>query len=221
MTTKDELLHYASPYYDPVKAHEYYMRHRQLKGKARPSTSGLNETGKNAASYVKSQIQAEHVKKVNLSKKAMTDKINAETANAKQEIETHKATMEKGLEALRDRMKHMTKLQRLAHKGEFKQEIERLRSENEKARAKIMERLSQVTAKAKSEHAASVAKSQANAEATYDKEVEKMNREASFRKPVKTKSSTGTGSKKKKGKEKTTYPFLTYTRKKPYSINKK
>ena len=29
----DELLqHYASPYYDPVKAHEYYMRTRELKG---------------------------------------------------------------------------------------------------------------------------------------------------------------------------------------------
>ena len=30
----DELLqHYASPYYDPVKAHEYYMRTRELKGR--------------------------------------------------------------------------------------------------------------------------------------------------------------------------------------------
>ena len=29
----NEILHYASPYYDPVKAHEYYMKHRQLKGR--------------------------------------------------------------------------------------------------------------------------------------------------------------------------------------------
>lgn len=28
----NEILHYASPYYDPVKAHEYYMKHRELKG---------------------------------------------------------------------------------------------------------------------------------------------------------------------------------------------
>ena len=26
------LRHYASPYYDPQKAHEYYMRTRELKG---------------------------------------------------------------------------------------------------------------------------------------------------------------------------------------------
>ena len=27
------LRHYASPYYDPQKAHEYYMRTRELKGR--------------------------------------------------------------------------------------------------------------------------------------------------------------------------------------------
>lgn len=37
------LIHYASEYYDPVKAHEYYMKHRHLKGR---TTSGLNEEGK-------------------------------------------------------------------------------------------------------------------------------------------------------------------------------
>ena len=29
---RDILKHYASPYYDPVKAHEYYMKNRELKG---------------------------------------------------------------------------------------------------------------------------------------------------------------------------------------------
>ena len=28
------LRHYASPYYDPQKAHEYYMRTRELKGRS-------------------------------------------------------------------------------------------------------------------------------------------------------------------------------------------
>ena len=40
----DFLQHYASQYYDPVKAHEYYMRNRELKG--RRSTSDLNDEGK-------------------------------------------------------------------------------------------------------------------------------------------------------------------------------
>lgn len=29
---QDDLCHYASKYYDPVKAHAYYMKHRKLKG---------------------------------------------------------------------------------------------------------------------------------------------------------------------------------------------
>ena len=51
---------YASKYYDPVKAHEYYMKHRKLKGRRkRGSTAGLSEIGKAAAAEVKEQIQAE------------------------------------------------------------------------------------------------------------------------------------------------------------------
>lgn len=35
----DEIMHYASKYYDPVKAHEYYMQRRVLKGR---TTSGYD-----------------------------------------------------------------------------------------------------------------------------------------------------------------------------------
>lgn len=44
------LRHYASPYYDPQKAHEYYMRTRELKGR---STTSLNDEGKKIWSYTK------------------------------------------------------------------------------------------------------------------------------------------------------------------------
>lgn len=42
--------HYASKYYDPVKAHEYYMKTRHLKGY---DTQGktLNDEGKQAKAY--------------------------------------------------------------------------------------------------------------------------------------------------------------------------
>ena len=33
------LRHYASPYYDPQKAHEYYTRTRELKGRSTTSVS--------------------------------------------------------------------------------------------------------------------------------------------------------------------------------------
>lgn len=53
----DILKHYASKYYDPVKAHEYYEAHKKLKG--RTSTAGLNEEGRKVASYVRTQITNE------------------------------------------------------------------------------------------------------------------------------------------------------------------
>ena len=56
-----ELRHYASQYYDPVKAHEYYMRTRELKGR---STSSLNDEGKKVWSYTKNNIKSEKAAKV-------------------------------------------------------------------------------------------------------------------------------------------------------------
>ena len=51
---------YKSKYYDPAKAHEYYMKHRQLKGRKKTTTiANLNEEGKVAAKEVKERLQAE------------------------------------------------------------------------------------------------------------------------------------------------------------------
>ena len=62
---EDTIKHYASPYYDPVKAHEYYMRTRQLKGKTSSSNKTekksrtLNDSGKAASAYVRNQMNTE------------------------------------------------------------------------------------------------------------------------------------------------------------------
>ena len=50
---KDILIHYASPYYDPVKAHEYYEQHKHLKG--RP-IGRLTEEGKQVWKVTKMNI---------------------------------------------------------------------------------------------------------------------------------------------------------------------
>lgn len=50
---RDVLIHYASPYYDPVKAHEYYEQHKQLKG--RP-TGRLTDEGKEIWKITKMNI---------------------------------------------------------------------------------------------------------------------------------------------------------------------
>lgn len=60
------LVHYASEYYDPVKAHEYYEQHKKLKGRK------LNAQGQQAKEYITAQIN---------------DRRTAATEKAKQDIE--------------------------------------------------------------------------------------------------------------------------------------
>lgn len=47
---------YSSQYYDPVKAHDYYMKNRKLKGR---SSSKLSDAGKEKWDYVKNNIESE------------------------------------------------------------------------------------------------------------------------------------------------------------------
>lgn len=81
---------YKSKYYDPVKAHEYYLKHRKLKGrKKKTSTADLSEAGKIAAKEVKEQLQAElkaALKKVKKGNTAERQRLR-ELYNAKYEAE--------------------------------------------------------------------------------------------------------------------------------------
>lgn len=82
----DWLAHYASPYYDPVKAHEYYMEHRKLVG--RKSTAGLNDEGKEIAAYIKKNINEERKNKVEANKKAMNDSIASSKAQMTSRVQS-------------------------------------------------------------------------------------------------------------------------------------
>lgn len=97
--------HYASPYYDPVKAHEYYEKTKQLKG--RSSTASLNEEGKNAAKYVKEQL----------------------TAERKQKTEQSKASMQSKIDNLNNMLSGLTSKQKKALRPKIKAQIAQLRDE--------------------------------------------------------------------------------------------
>lgn len=73
------LRHYASPYYDPQKAHEYYMRTRELNGR---STTSLNDEGKKIWSYTKSNIKSEKTAKVKEEQEKRDQKITELRAKA-------------------------------------------------------------------------------------------------------------------------------------------
>ena len=76
---------YTSKYYDPVKAHQYYEEHKKLKGR-KTSTSKLNDTGKNTASYVKEQINKEKKESIESESKRYSNSIFETTSEAKAKI---------------------------------------------------------------------------------------------------------------------------------------
>lgn len=141
------LIHYASPYYDPVKAHEYYMEHRELKGR-RPSTAGLNDTGKEAASYIKKQLYEERDSKIK-SHRESTDssvksrqeqnesEIKSDTENTRNEIAIHSKNMASRIERLRELFSRMDSNSRSRSKDQLASKIASLRAENQKQREKL------------------------------------------------------------------------------------
>lgn len=88
---KDSLAHYASKYYDPVKAHEYYMRTRELKG--RRSSSKLNDEGKEIWSYTKNEITTDK-----------KEDVEEERQNRDQKIEKLRSTASATRKAITDRL---------------------------------------------------------------------------------------------------------------------
>lgn len=138
---------YASPYYDPVKAHEYYMQHRVLTG--RTSTAGLNDKGKEAARYVKNSLNDE--------RKRLTDSSRERLKSA---LERNSSARSNAINAAREKTKadikaHTHKIQTEAAKlrimiesGAFKNDPEKrydilnkiksLKEENDKKREELL-----------------------------------------------------------------------------------
>lgn len=88
--------HHASKYYDPVKAHEYYMKTRQLKGY---DTQGktLNDEGKQAKAYITKRIREERY-----------SVLKKEQSNRNQKIYSSSVEMANQIRQLQLQMKQLT-----------------------------------------------------------------------------------------------------------------
>lgn len=71
---EDFLAHYSSANYDPVKAHEYYLKNRELKGRQQ-STKGMSDTQKEAWSYTKNKIGTDKKAELTSSRNAQKAKL--------------------------------------------------------------------------------------------------------------------------------------------------
>ena len=113
--------HYASQYYDPVKAHEYYEEHKKLKG--RKSTAGLNAEGKNAASYIKEQLNKERKARVDAHKQ----KTDAAIETSKQRKTLQSTAQREQTKATIDNMREQKKQKVAAHKEQTQSKIDQIR----------------------------------------------------------------------------------------------
>lgn len=160
--------HYASKYYDPQKAHEYYMRTRELKGR----TSRLTDEGKAAASYVKKTLAEQRRQKVDThsrftkeriadsaktksqtietSSQRTKDQIAKERAKTKVDVENYKQQTQAKIDTIRKSIKGRKLTD--AQKVRYQEEIASLRADNKAKRESLQADLSQFSTGLREEH---------------------------------------------------------------------
>lgn len=125
-----ELLHYASKYYDPVKAHEYYMRTRKLKGRDGERSAPMNDAGREAKSYVSKNVReefAEKRKKHNEDTKNTLSRMRSETRS---KIEDAQNDTKQKIEQLQNILESLDDDERSLKSPQFKRVIASMRERN-------------------------------------------------------------------------------------------
>ena len=187
------LIHYASPYYDPVKAHEYYEQHKHLKGRkgsSKPSTSMLNEKGKQAAKYVKEQIQNERKSRVEASKNTRDTNIKNRSDSVKNSLNSWKDRINNTVKGLREELKNLPKEEKAARRDEYNQQISDIRQTLTDFRAMMRERLNAEKQGFRDTHKANVNKYKEEATSKYENELAKMVEDPEFKKTKKSSKSS-------------------------------
>lgn len=179
-----ELKHYASEYYDPVKAHEYYMRNRELKG--RNSTSGLNDEGKSASKYVKERLNAERKKKVSDHKDSTQSQITTLKNQKKANIEMHKQQMQSKINSLKQRLKNMGPALKEQMRDEIYDEIAGLRDENAAKREELESEFKESSTSLRDTHKEYKENLKEEYDQKYSEELGKIYADKSFQKEEKS-----------------------------------
>lgn len=164
---------YSSKYYDPVKAHQYYEEHKQLKGK-KASTASLNETGKNAASYVKEQVNKEKQETLKAESKRFDIQVYTETKEAEEKIAN-----------LRKKFSRLTPAQKKILGPKILRELQKIKRSNDKKRRELQNVYSKNIENINNKYSD-----------IYNEEVEKMNADSSLVKESKTSTAKSSTSKK-------------------------
>lgn len=202
----DSIAHYASQYYDPVKAHEYYERTKKLKGR-RTGTS-LNDAGREAKTYVRNRINA----------KRDLDLKNAESQSKKRTKERKKSAERETYDNIRKESEELgKKLDALismtskldgpalrANKKRILAVVNSLAAKNKQSRTKLISlyktNKTKINTEEREKLTAEKKKIRSDATNTYKSEVEKIQGDSEFQSTKKTKSASKKKSNVSSGK---------------------
>ena len=167
------LKHYASEYYDPEKAHQYYEEHKQLKG--RRSTAKLDDEGKEIWAYTKESI-----------KNKKKEELQAATDTKNVTLEQHRAEAKEARERISQRLKQlsaylksisttgMSKEERAAVNEDKRAQREEARESAAAEREEISNNLKAVCEAARETYKKTKEDINANYEEIFDTEYEKI-----------------------------------------------
>lgn len=138
--TRSKTGNYASKYYDPDKAHEYYMAHRQLTG--RTSTKGMTTTQKEALSYIKQQLKEEKTSVLSSTKETLDGQIKALRQTIKDYIAKLREKKSAALKATKNsaekqRIRDEYNAQTKAYRASMKEQISTARAAYKEFKTKL------------------------------------------------------------------------------------
>lgn len=110
----DSLKHYASEYYDPVKAHEYYEAHKQLKGRKKGTSEDTSSDSKDTSGTPANSSKSKSSKE----------------SSYEEEYERYHFETQKKISALQRRLGRLSKEARMLIADEIYAEIDKIREEN-------------------------------------------------------------------------------------------
>lgn len=192
----DSIAHYASPYYDPVKAHEYYERTKKLKG--RKTGTSLNDAGKEAKTYVKNQINAKRDRDLKnaeaQSKKRTEERKKSAERETYDNIRKESEELGKKLDALISMTSKLDGPALRANKKRILAVVNSLAAKNKQSRTKLVSLYKSNKTKINTEEreklTAEKKKIRSDATNTYNSELEKIQSDSKFQSTSEKKSTS-------------------------------
>ena len=192
------LCHYASKYYDPVKAHEYYEKNKQLSGKksAPISTSTLNDTGREASGYVKTKIDEERDEKIKEKQGEYEKELKKLRGSHNQYVKEKTKVLSGKISSLSSKYSKLNVAQRRILGPKLRMELNKLRAQNADDIKKLNKELDKKKETLQNKHNESINSLKEEYANKYNDELSNISKDSSMVKQTKVKTSTSKTSNK-------------------------